>query len=318
MKSKAGGEDKKPSESHAADTKPKVDGDDKKPKLDSRAGDDMKAKGDDKKPSETHATDTKSKIDADDKKSKVGSGDKKPSETRATDTKSTDRARIGGDDSKASDTRATGARDRGNDDRGGVGAASVSSGTHAAASVHVDEQQRTRISQAVSRIDVQPMTNVNFQVSVGGVVPRDVRLHALSSDIVEIVPQYRGYSFLVVRDEIVIVEPSTYKIVTVIPRSGGSTAATTSRSKVSFTAKDREIVRKHVRAVPMERRTTGSTSTQVEIRTGERLPDTVEIQEFPETVYREAPTLREYRYIQRENRTYLVDPTERRVIEEID
>ena len=54
------------------------------------------------------------------------------------------------------------------------------------------------------------------------------------------------------------------------------------------------------------------------IRRGERLPDSVEFEEFPDTVYREAPALREYRYIHRENRTYLVDPGERRVIEEFD
>jgi hypothetical protein len=48
------------------------------------------------------------------------------------------------------------------------------------------------------------------------------------------------------------------------------------------------------------------------------VPETVEIDEFPETVYREAPALREYRYIHRDSRTYVVEPTERRVIEEID
>jgi Protein of unknown function (DUF1236) len=169
-------------------------------------------------------------------------------------------------------------------------------------------------------LNVQPVTNVNFSLSVGTAVPRDVRLQPLPPDVVELVPQYRGYNFFVVRDEIVIVEPSTYQIVTVLPRSGGATAVAPapSRSRVSVTDKDREIVRKHVRAAPTERRTTGSASTRVEIRRGERLPESVEVEEFPETVYREAPALREYRYIHRENRTYLVDPGERRVIEEID
>jgi hypothetical protein len=137
--------------------------------------------------------------------------------------------------------------------------------------------------------------------------------------VVEVVPQYRGYSFFVVRDEIVIVEPSTYQIVTVLPRNGGATAAAPapSHSKVSFTDKNRDVVRKHVKTRTTERQTTGSTA-KVVIRRGERLPDSVEVEEFPETVYREAASLREYRYIHRENRTYLVDPGERRVIEEID
>jgi hypothetical protein len=171
---------------------------------------------------------------------------------------------------------------------------------------------------------VQPLTNVNFSLSVGTAVPRDVRLQTLPAEVVEVVPQYRGYSFFVVRDEIVIVEPSTYKIVTVLPRSGGSTAAapTRSQSKVSFTDKDRDVVRKHVRtrterpASASRAETTGSSRTV--IRRGERVPETVEVEEFPETVYRDAPELREYRYIHRENRTYIVDPVERTVIDDFD
>lgn len=196
-----------------------------------------------------------------------------------------------------------------------------SSSTNVNASVNINDQQRTRVAQSITRLNVQPLNNVNFSLTVGTSVPRDVRLQTLPSDVVEVVPQYRGYSFFVVRDEIVIVEPSTYQIVTVLPRSGGSTAAAPapapSRAKVAFTDKDRDVVRKHVKTRTTERQTTGS-AAKVVIRRGERLPESVEFEEFPETVYREAPSLREYRYIHRENRTFLVDPGERRVIEEID
>src|SRR4051812_7486574 len=178
------------------------------------------------------------------------------------------------------------------------------------ASVNINDQQRTRVSQSISRLNVQPINNVNFSLTVGTAVPRDIHLQTLPADVVEVVPQYRGYSFFVVRDEIVIVEPSTYQIVTVLPRSGGSTAAAPARSqsKVSFTDKDRDVVRKHVKSRP-ERQATGSaaqttgSSAKMVIRRGERLPESVEVEEFPETVYREAPALREYRYIHRENRT---------------
>jgi hypothetical protein len=193
--------------------------------------------------------------------------------------------------------------------------------TNVNASVNINDQQRTRVSESITRLNVQPLTNVNFSLNVGTVVPRDLRLQTLPADVVEVVPQYRGYNFFLVSDEIVIVEPSTYQIVTVLPRHGGSTAAAPppapSRSKVAFTDKDRDVVRKHIKTRTTERQTTGSTA-RVEIRRGERLPDTVEVEEFPETVYRDAPSLREYRYIHRENRTYLVEPGERRVIEEID
>ena len=199
-----------------------------------------------------------------------------------------------------------------------------SSSTNVNASVNINDQQRTRVTQSISRLNVQPLTNVNFSLSLGTVIPRDVRVQTLPADVVEVVPQYRGYSFFVVRDEIVIVEPSSHKIVTVLQR-GGSTAAAPARSqsKASFTDKDRDAVRKHVktrtepRATGSRAETTGSTA-RVVIRRGERLPDSVEMDEFPETVYRDAPALREYRYIHRENRTFLVEPRERMVIEEFD
>ena len=168
------------------------------------------------------------------------------------------------------------------------------------------------------------MTNVNFSVSVGTVVPRDVHLSTLPADVVEIVPQYRGFSFFVVKDEIVIVDPQSYKIVTTLPYSGSTAAAAPARerTKTSFTDRDREVVRKHSRSeVRTDRRSEGRTtgsSVRTDIRVGERVPDSVEIEALPNEVYRDAPTLREYRYINRENRTYIIEPRERRVIEEID
>jgi uncharacterized protein DUF1236 len=193
-----------------------------------------------------------------------------------------------------------------------------SPGTNVNANVQINDRDRTRISQSVARLDVRPLTNVNFSLSVGTVVPRDVRLSTLPADVVEIVPQYRGYSFVVVKDEIVIVEPSSYKIVAVMPYSGRSTAAAPARerSKTSFSDSDREVIRKHART-RTERQTTGST-VRSEVRVGQRIPDSVEIEAFPDEVYRESPGLREYRYIHRDNRTYLIEPRERMIIEEID
>jgi hypothetical protein len=188
------------------------------------------------------------------------------------------------------------------------------------ASVNINDQQRARISKSVARLKVQPLNNLNFSLSVGTSVPRNVRLQRLPAAAVKVIPQYRGYNFVLARDEIVIVEPSSYKIVAVLPYSGRSTAAAPVRReqrKVTFSDRDREVVRKHAKARPAERQSTGST-VRTEIRMGERVPEGVEIETFPEDLYRESPVLREYRYIHRDTRTYIVEPQERRVIEEID
>lgn len=182
--------------------------------------------------------------------------------------------------------------------------------------VNINAQQRTRINRSIARLDVKPITNVNFSVSVGTVVPGHVHLQRLPSDIVEIVPQYRGYSFFAARDEIVIVEPSSHKIVTVIPRNGSGSAEAAPRHRTTFTEKDRDAVRKYSRR--SEPRTTGSSMRGSGITVGERVPDAVELQSFPDEVYVDAPELREYRYLRQENRTYVIEPRERTIIEEID
>jgi hypothetical protein len=195
-----------------------------------------------------------------------------------------------------------------------------SSSSNASVSASLNDTQRTRISTSISKLNVAPINNVNFSLSVGTVVPRDVRFQPLPADVVEILPQYRGYSFLVVRDDIVIVDPSTYKIVDVLPRAGRSTAAAPAPAshKVTFSDRDREVIRKHARSTRIEQRTTGSSTASTRVRIGDRLPESVEVRSFPEEVYRESPRLREYRFIERENRTYVVEPRERTIIEEIE
>ena len=185
-------------------------------------------------------------------------------------------------------------------------------------SANLDDRQRTRVTESITKLNARPVENVNFSLSVGTVVPRDVHFQPLPADVVEVVPQYRGYNFFVVRDDIVIVDPSSYQIVDVLPRTGRATAAAPASRKMTFSDTDRAVIRKHARSARTEQRTTGSSTTSTRVRVGDRLPDSVEIRSFPEEVYRESPTLREYRYIERDNRTYVVEPHERTIIEEID
>jgi len=78
-------------------------------------------------------------------------------------------------------------------------------------------EQKTKIKTVVKeKVHAQPVTNVNFSVSVGTVVPRTVHFYPLPAEVVEIYPQWRGYEFILVNDEIVIIEPSTFKIVAII------------------------------------------------------------------------------------------------------
>src|ERR1700722_5986428 len=63
---------------------------------------------------------------------------------------------------------------------------------------------------------IAPVTNVNFSISVGTRVPRDVSFHPLPAEIVTIYPDWRGYEFILVRDQIIVVDPRSFEIVAIL------------------------------------------------------------------------------------------------------
>jgi hypothetical protein len=95
--------------------------------------------------------------------------------------------------------------------------ANVTTG-QAGAGAKLSADQRTKITTVIRNEHVAPVTNIDFSISVGTKVPRErVSLRALPSEVVTIYPEWRGYEFFLVRDEIVVVDPRTLEIVAVMP-----------------------------------------------------------------------------------------------------
>jgi hypothetical protein len=86
-----------------------------------------------------------------------------------------------------------------------------------AKSVQLSSEQRTRIHEVIGRNSSARVDHVDFSLSVGTRVPRTVHVVVLPEDIVRIVPEYRGFKYIIVRDEIVILDPETLEIVAIIP-----------------------------------------------------------------------------------------------------
>jgi hypothetical protein len=86
----------------------------------------------------------------------------------------------------------------------------------AGAGAKLSTEQRTKITSVIREQKVQPETNVNFSVSVGTRVPKTVHFHPLPPEIITVYPDWRGYEFFLVRDEIVVVNPRTLEIVAVL------------------------------------------------------------------------------------------------------
>src|SRR6266550_298269 len=74
-------------------------------------------------------------------------------------------------------------------------------------------EQRTKITTVIKSQNDRPVTNVNFSISVGTRVPRNVGFHPLPAEIVTIYPEWRGYEFFLVNNQIIVVNPRTLEIV---------------------------------------------------------------------------------------------------------
>jgi Protein of unknown function (DUF1236) len=81
-------------------------------------------------------------------------------------------------------------------------------------------EPRSRFTTAIKgkSTEFKPVDNINFSVSVGTRVPRTgVTLYTLPSEVVEVYPAWRGFKFILVRGEIIVVDPNTFEIVAVLP-----------------------------------------------------------------------------------------------------
>jgi hypothetical protein len=85
-------------------------------------------------------------------------------------------------------------------------------------SVQLSESKRTQIKKLIVKDRSVPRVNSsNFSVSVGTALPHDVRVAPLPSDVIRVVPEYRGFDYVLVRDQLLIIDPDTMKIVAILP-----------------------------------------------------------------------------------------------------
>jgi hypothetical protein len=123
------------------------------------------------------------------------------------------------DNDRAKDMKAEGREDRNgrmNAETKGSETRSQTTTGQAGAGAKLSTEQRTKITTVIRDQHVAPVNNVNFSISIGGRVPRDVSFHPLPAEVVTVYPEWRGYEFFLVRDQIIVVNPSTLEIVAVL------------------------------------------------------------------------------------------------------
>jgi Protein of unknown function (DUF1236) len=94
---------------------------------------------------------------------------------------------------------------------------------HVTGRTHITNDKAVQISDSL--LATARPENVNVALNVGTALPGGVNLLPLPANVVGIVPEFRGYNYVVVNDEIAIVQPSTRQVVDIITTGGGTAMA---------------------------------------------------------------------------------------------
>jgi hypothetical protein len=109
-----------------------------------------------------------------------------------------------------------GADSKGADSKAASDSRSQTTVGQAGAGAKLSSEQRTKITTVIRGQHVAPAEHVNFSISVGTRVPRNVRFYPLPAEVVTIYPDWRGYEFILVGDQVVVIDPQSFEIVAVI------------------------------------------------------------------------------------------------------
>jgi Protein of unknown function (DUF1236) len=88
-------------------------------------------------------------------------------------------------------------------------------GQGAAGAAHLSTEQRTKITSVIKQQKVEPV-HANFDVRVGVRVPESVRFHPLPREVVTIYPEWRGFDYILVGEQIIVINPRTHEIVAIL------------------------------------------------------------------------------------------------------
>ena len=85
----------------------------------------------------------------------------------------------------------------------------------AAGSASLSTEQRTKINTIIRQHKVEP-AHLNVSVRVGTRVPESVRFYPLPAEVFVIYPEWRGYDYILVGDQILVISPRTHEIVAIL------------------------------------------------------------------------------------------------------
>ena len=177
-------------------------------------------------------------------------------------------------------------------------------------SINVPKNKASQVHDTLLRTGER--TDFDVNINIGEALPARVRPRPLPPDVVEIVPEYRNYDYVIVRDEIVIVEPQTRRVVEILQKGGGYAHANAA-TKIRLTAEQRQQILSYGR----EHGNSNAAPT-FDVEAGVSVPSEVELVPLPDSIVTEVPSIQSYDFfVDQNDEVVLVDPESHSVVEVI-
>jgi hypothetical protein len=196
-----------------------------------------------------------------------------------------------------------------NERKTGQGAAG-SANVKAMGNAHLSHERAASIAHTL--MATASPQNVNVDVSIGADLPGELDVRPLPPAVIALVPEYRGYDYVVVHDEIVIVEPSTRRVVEIIHQGGPSEGMAAPAERINLTADQQRKLFDTVRREHLP-----ETAFPQELDDGVTVPAEITLEPVPHQVVVEIPMIERYRLFMANDRLVLVDPDTREVVDVI-
>jgi hypothetical protein len=176
------------------------------------------------------------------------------------------------------------------------------------------EPQVTSLNAAftdyIGRMNVWSRPPWDVPATVGATVPGWVQVYGIPAEIVAIYPEFAGEQFVVIGDDIVVLEPVTRRIVAMISRISNTAVAVAPPPEERVRLSRSQIAT--IRTVLRDR--TCRYERPAGFFIGSVVPTTAPVCAFPDRVVAAVPDIADFRYITRRNTVVVVDPADGRVV----
>jgi Protein of unknown function (DUF1236) len=216
--------------------------------------------------------------------------------------------------------------------------------------MRVGAREQGQIRQIIERRGGRRLSPGAFDLRVGVIAPPNVAFEPLPPDVFALAPQFQGFNYAMVGDDIAIVDPSSREVVSVLNEGGPPAATYGYNEREEYRGGYREGGRRygagrdeegerggvrrerrgevygyapHARLDNRQERAlyrgligeARENLRQVCVGVGERVPESVDIEPVPRVIAAETPDVERFDYFVLNDQVVLVDPDSRIVVD---